>query len=145
MEPIRQRLFTESDGLSDHRIPEGAEADGKGAEKGDVRAIVINGEPIGAIMRVPADGDHRSNISAGGSAIKHDLTDHEIKLCRHMGERLVKDGIYFTGIDLINGKMVELNVVSPGGIVPHNNVNGNQEIQKQIISMILEKYEEFKK
>ena len=117
----------------------------EGAEKGDVRAIVVNGEPIGAIMRVPAEGDHRSNISAGGSAVKHDLTDHEINLCRLMGERLVKDGVYFTGIDLINGKMVELNVVSPGGIVPHNNVNGNQDIQKQIISMLLEKYEEFRK
>ena len=116
----------------------------EGAEKGDVRAIVSNGEPIGAIMRVPAKGDHRSNISAGGSAVKHDLTEHEMDLCRQMGKRLVKDGIFFTGIDLINGKMVELNVVSPGGIVPHNNVNGNLDIQKQIVSMLLETYEEFK-
>ena len=116
----------------------------EGAEKGDVRAIVINGEPIGAIMRVPAEGDHRSNISAGGSAIKHDMSEHELELCRKIGQQLNEDGIYFCGIDLINGKMVELNVVSPGGIVPHNNVNNNNEIQKQIVSMLLEKYKEFK-
>ncbi|WP_291100989.1 MULTISPECIES: glutathione synthase [unclassified Empedobacter] len=116
----------------------------EGAEKGDVRAIVINGEPIGAIMRVPAEGDHRSNISAGGSAIRHEMSEHELDLCRKIGKQLNEDGIYFCGIDLINGKMVELNVVSPGGIVPHNNVNNNNEIQKQIVSMLLEKYKEFK-
>lgn len=117
----------------------------EGAEKGDVRAIVVNGEPIGAIMRVPADGDHRSNISAGGSAIKHEMDETELALCREIGKQLNKDGIYFCGIDLINNKMVELNVVSPGGIVPHNNVNNNQAIQKQIVDMLLDKFKEFKK
>ncbi|WP_313383471.1 ATP-grasp domain-containing protein [Chishuiella sp.] len=116
----------------------------EGAEKGDVRVIVVNGEPIGAIMRVPAEGDHRSNISAGGSAIQHILDDYEIELCRKIGKQLNEDGIYFCGVDLINHKMVELNVVSPGGVVPHNRVNNNEEIQKQIVDALLEKYKEFK-
>ncbi|WP_092910187.1 glutathione synthase [Algoriella xinjiangensis] len=116
----------------------------EGAEKGDVRAMVVNGEPIGAIMRVPAAGDHRSNISAGGSAIKHEMSEYELELCRKIGKKLNEDGIYFCGVDLINGKMVELNVVSPGGIVPHNEVNNNKEMQVQVIDMLLEKYKEFR-
>lgn len=116
----------------------------EGAEGGDVRAIVINGEPIGAIKRIPAEGDHRSNISAGGHSIKHDLSENELKLCRRMGNQLMKDGLYICGIDIINDKMVELNVMSPGGVYPHNEANNNTEIQKQIISMVVEKYQELK-
>ncbi len=116
----------------------------EGAENGDIRAIVINGEPIGAIKRIPAEGDHRSNISAGGNSVKHELTENELKLCRRMGNQLVKDGLYICGIDIINDKMVELNVMSPGGVYPHNEANNNTEIQKQIISMIVEKYQELK-
>ncbi len=116
----------------------------EGAEKGDVRAIVINGEPIGAIKRIPAEGDHRSNISAGGQSIKHELTENELALCKKMGDQLVKDGLYICGIDIINDKMVELNVMSPGGVYPHNKANNNTEIQKQIITMIVEKYQQLK-
>lgn len=117
----------------------------EGAEKGDIRAIVVNGEPIGAIKRIPAEGDHRSNISAGGDSVKHELTETELKLCRKLGKQLVKDGLYICGIDIINNKMVELNVMSPGGVYPHNKANNNTEIQKQIIGMIVDKYEELKR
>lgn len=86
----------------------------EGAEEGDVRVIMLNGEPIGALRRRPTAGDVRSNISAGGSVEKYRLTKQDKMLCKRIGEKLVKDGIYYAGLDLINGKLIEINVLSPG-------------------------------
>ena len=58
----------------------------EGAEDGDVRILMLNGEPIGAMRRVPSKGDVRSNVHAGGSAVKHVLSREEKELCRHIGE-----------------------------------------------------------
>lgn len=92
----------------------------KGAEKGDVRVLMLHGEPLGAIRRVPAKGEARSNISAGGRAENYELTKKDIKLCKEIGKKLVEDGIYFAGLDIIGGKLIEVNVLSPGGIVEMN-------------------------
>jgi glutathione synthase len=92
----------------------------EGAEEGDIRVIMLHGEPLGAIRRVPAEGEARSNISAGGTPESYTLTDKDIKLCRKIGKKLVEDGIYFAGLDLIGGKLIEVNVLSPGGIVEVN-------------------------
>lgn len=89
----------------------------EGAEKGDVRVLMLHGKPLGAIRRVPAKGEARSNISSGGSAEHYELTEHDLKLCKAIGEKLVEDGIYFAGLDLIEGKLIEVNVLSPGGLV----------------------------
>lgn len=59
----------------------------EGAEKGDVRVLILNGKPIGAIRRVPAKNDFRSNISSGGSVEKHSLTKNEIKICNKIGKK----------------------------------------------------------
>jgi glutathione synthase len=95
----------------------------EGAEEGDVRILMLNGEPIGAMRRVPSKNDIRSNIHAGGTAVKHILTRQEKNLCKHIGPRLVRDGLYFVGLDIINGKLIEVNVLSPGGIVRINRLN----------------------
>ncbi|WP_416441033.1 glutathione synthase [Leeuwenhoekiella sp. A16] len=94
----------------------------EGADQGDVRILLLNGKPIGAMRRVPGEDDHRSNVSAGGSIAKHVLTKQEKELCRRIGPKLVKDGLYFVGIDVINGMLVEVNVMSPGGITYMNRV-----------------------
>lgn len=94
-----------------------------GAEDGDVRIMMLNGEPIGAMRRIPAQGDIRSNVHAGGSVVKHTLTAQERKLCGSIGPKLVRDGIYFAGLDVIGGKMIEVNVLSPGGIARINKLN----------------------
>lgn len=94
-----------------------------GAEKGDVRVLMLHGEPIGAMRRVPAEGDARSNVSAGGTVHKHTLTKDEKRLCKIVGSKLVSDGLYFVGLDLIGGKLIEVNVLSPGGINYINKVN----------------------
>jgi glutathione synthase len=94
----------------------------EGADEGDVRILLLNGEPVGAMKRVPGKDDHRSNLSAGGSIQKHTLTKVEKALCKQIGPKLVKDGLYFVGIDVIGGKLVEVNVMSPGGITYINKV-----------------------
>ena len=76
-----------------------------GAEQGDVRILMLNGEPIGAMKRIPASNDVRSNVHAGGTVVKHRLTAQEKKLCKYIGPKLVRDGLYFTGIDVIGGKI----------------------------------------
>ncbi|MGJ8685050.1 MAG: glutathione synthase [Nonlabens sp.] len=95
----------------------------EGADQGDTRILLLNGEPIGAVKRVPGTEDHRSNISAGGSFQRHQLTKAEKNLCKKIGPKLVKDGLYFVGIDVINGMLVEVNVMSPGGITYINKVS----------------------
>lgn len=103
----------------------------EGAENGDVRVLMLHGEPIGALRRVPAKGDARSNISAGGSVEKYKLTEADKILCKKIGEKLVRDGIYYAGLDLIGGKLIEVNVLSPGTITDINRLNG-VKIQKKI-------------
>lgn len=106
-----------------------------GAEKGDVRVFMLHGEPIGALRRVPSNGDVRSNISAGGTTEKHKLTKEEIVICRKIGVKLVRDGLYFVGLDLIGNKLVEVNVLSPGAITEYNRLN-KTKLQIKIIDYL---------
>ncbi|MEW6981633.1 glutathione synthase [Colwelliaceae bacterium 6471] len=107
----------------------------EGAEAGDVRILLLNGEPIGAMKRIPAEGDVRSNIHAGGTVVKHSLTKNEKALCKHIGPKLVRDGLYFVGVDVINEKLIEVNVQSPGGIMRINKLN-NIKLQKKVIDFV---------
>ena len=96
---------------------------------------MINGEPVGAMKRVPRDGDGRSNTHAGGTAQKHVLSKKEIELCRNIGRKLLLDGIYFAGIDMIEGKLIEVNVLSPGGVTRINKLN-KVKLQTKIIDFL---------
>ncbi len=124
--------ITNSDGSSNYVILQDYI---EGAEKGDVRILILNGEPIGAMRRIPGSDDHRSNVSAGGSVARHQLTKEEKALCKQIGPKLVKDGLYFVGIDVIGGKLVEVNVMSPGGITYMNKVY-KTKIQAKVIDFI---------
>lgn len=109
----------------------------EGADQGDIRILMLNGEPVGAMKRVPGNDDHRSNVSAGGSVQKHTLTKVEKALCKQIGPKLVKDGLYFVGIDVIGGKLVEVNVMSPGGITYINKVYKLKEkIEEKVINFL---------
>jgi len=103
--------------------------------KGDVRVIMLNGSPIGAMRRVPASDDHRSNVHAGGRCVNHDLTDKELELCKKLGPKLVEDGLFLVGIDLMGGKLIEVNVCSPGGFAEINE-GGDLNIQSLVIEFI---------
>jgi len=107
----------------------------EGADKGDVRVLMLNGEAIGAMKRVPAQGDVRSNVHAGGTVVKHTLNKTEKELCKIVGPKLVRDGLYFVGIDVINGKLIEVNVLSPGGIMRINKLN-RTKLQIKIIDFV---------
>lgn len=107
----------------------------EGAEDGDVRVLMLNGKPIGAIRRRPAKGDARSNISAGGTVEKYKLTKSDKILCAKIGDKLVRDGIYYAGLDLIGGKLIEVNVLSPGTITDINKL-GNVKLQKKILDYL---------
>lgn len=107
----------------------------EGAENGDVRILMLNGEPIGAMRRIPAKDEIRSNTHAGASVVKHKLTTQEKELCKYIGPKLVRDGLYFTGIDTINGKLIEVNVLSPGGITRINKLN-RTKLQRNVIDFI---------
>jgi glutathione synthase len=83
---------------------------------GDKRIILVDGEVAGAINRVPAEGETRSNLHVGGTAAKTDLTDREREICARLGPELKRRGLIFTGIDVIGGYLTEINVTSPTGI-----------------------------
>jgi glutathione synthase len=83
---------------------------------GDKRIILVDGKVAGAINRVPAESDHRSNMHAGGKAVPTEITKREHEICEALGPELKKRGLIFTGIDVIGDYMTEINVTSPTGI-----------------------------
>ncbi|MGD9309022.1 MAG: glutathione synthase, partial [Desulfosarcina sp.] len=85
-------------------------------QEGDVRILLLNGEIIGAMRRKPKPGDFRTNVHAGGEVFAHQVTAREKNICQAIRDKLIADGLYFVGIDVIAGKLVEVNCVSPGGI-----------------------------
>lgn len=85
-------------------------------KKGDKRIILVDGEPVGAINRVPAVGETRSNMHVGGRPEATELTDREREICARIGPDLKRRGLIFVGIDVIGDYMTEINVTSPTGI-----------------------------
>lgn len=84
--------------------------------KGDKRVILIDGEAVGAINRVPAEGETRSNMHVGGRPEKVGLTDRDLEICATIGPLLKEKGQVFVGIDVIGDYLTEINVTSPTGI-----------------------------
>jgi len=83
---------------------------------GDKRIILIDGEPVGAINRVPDEGDARSNMHVGGKAVETMMTEREREICDRIGPSLRERGFTLVGIDVIGGLMTEINVTSPTGV-----------------------------
>ncbi|HVI99170.1 MAG TPA: glutathione synthase [Sphingomonas sp.] len=93
--------------------------------EGDKRIVLVDGVVAGAINRLPGEGEIRSNLAAGGSAAKTELTPREQEICAALGPELEKRGLIFVGIDVIGGKwLTEINVTSPTGIVAIDRFNG---------------------
>lgn len=83
---------------------------------GDKRVILVDGEPIGAINRVPQKGDLRSNMHVGGVAVKVELTPRDKEICKIIGPTLKQQGLLFVGIDVLGDYLTEINVTSPTGL-----------------------------
>ncbi len=86
------------------------------AREGDKRILMLNGEPMGAILRVPKSDENRGNIHVGGSVVRTTLTPREREICAAVGPRLRQDGLVFVGLDTIGDHLTEINVTSPTGI-----------------------------
>ena len=86
-----------------------------GVFDGDKRIILVDGEPVGAINRVPKGNDIRSNLAVGGTAHPVDLSEADLAICRAIGPTLKERGLLFVGIDVIAGRLTEINVTSPTG------------------------------
>ncbi|MCW8086804.1 glutathione synthase [Sabulicella glaciei] len=84
--------------------------------QGDKRVILVDGEAMGAINRVPAEGEARSNMHVGGRPEPTTLTEREKEICRVIGPELRARGLIFVGIDVIGGHLTEINVTSPTGL-----------------------------
>jgi glutathione synthase len=91
---------------------------------GDKRIILIDGEPAGAVLRVPAKGEARANLHVGGQAVKTELTPREREICAAIGPTLREQGLIFVGIDVIGDYLTEINVTSPTGIQEINRLDG---------------------
>lgn len=83
---------------------------------GDKRILLLNGEILGQYRKIPKKGEFRANLSLGAKYVKTDITSHEHKLVRALKSKLLRDGLYLAGIDVVDGKLIEINVTSPAGI-----------------------------
>ncbi len=91
---------------------------------GDKRIILVDGEPVGGVSRMPPSGEARANFHAGGSARKTTLTERERDICARIGPALRERGLIFVGIDVIGDYLTEINVTSPTGIQEINRLDG---------------------
>ncbi|NDA46054.1 MAG: glutathione synthase [Alphaproteobacteria bacterium] len=92
--------------------------------QGDKRIILVDGVAMGAVNRVPAENDIRSNMVRGGAAMATDLSPREKEICDTIGPELKRLGLLFTGIDVIDGHLTEINVTSPTGLRAIKNLGG---------------------
>ena len=106
---------------------------------GDKRIILVDGRPVGAVLRIPPLGDARANFHAGGTAKKTKLTPREFEICEIIGPTLSERGLIFVGIDVIGNYLTEINVTSPTGIQEINALEGSN-LEKTIWDAIEMRY-----
>ena len=96
-----------------------------GVSKGDKRVFIIKGKIVGAISRIPKKGSILSNMSKGAKAKLTKLTSKEVNACKAIGKLLVKNNIYFAGIDFVQEKLIgDINVTSPTGLAVYKDLSG---------------------
>jgi glutathione synthase len=105
------------------------------AKEGDKRIILLNGEPIGAVNRIPTGNEFRGNMAVGGRVAKTEITEREKQICEQLAPVLQREGLYFVGIDVIGGYLTEINVTSPTGVREIDLLNG-VNLGKQVIEWV---------
>jgi glutathione synthase len=106
--------------------------------QGDKRIIVLDGAPLGAVLRIPRGDENRANIHVGGRVVKTRLTSRDREICRVLSPHLKKSGLYFVGLDVIGGYLTEVNVTSPTGVQEINAFN-NIQLEADILDFIEKK------
>ena len=107
-------------------------------ERGDKRILVLDGEPIGAVLRVPKADDIASNLRMGGTAHPSELDGDDLRILEELAPRLKRDGLYFVGLDVIGGYLTEVNVTSPTGIQQISRLN-RENVSARVIEWIAAK------
>ena len=105
--------------------------------EGDKRIIIVNGEAIGSINRIPKGGDFRSNLAMVGKAEPTLLTEKEKSICSELSQHFKDEGLFFVGIDVINGMLSEINVTSPTGLREIENLS-NKNVSEEVIEKLLQ-------
>ena len=106
--------------------------------QGDKRIIVLDGRPLGAVLRVPLEYETRGNIHVGGQCVHAELTPRDLEICAALAPLLRNDGLYFVGLDVIGGFLTEVNVTSPTGIQEINSLD-NVCLEIQVIDFVEQK------
>ena len=106
-------------------------------QNGDKRIIIVDGKPLGAINRIPNQGDFRSNLAMGGKAKRTSLSSAEKSICLELSQHLQEEGLFFVGIDVINGMLSEINVTSPTGLREIEKLS-NKNISEEVIEKLLD-------
>jgi len=109
--------------------------------QGDKRIILIDGQAAGALNRVPAAGEARSNLHVGGTAVKAELTKRDREICEAIGPSLKRRGLVFVGIDVIGDYLTEINVTSPTGLQEINRFD-NVRLEERIWDAIEARFKE---
>ena len=102
------------------------------AREGDKRILLLDGEPLGAILRVPLQTDHRANRAVGGQAVKAALTARDREICQKLAPALRRAGLLFVGLDVIGDALIEVNVTSPTGLAELARLDGGDPAGKII-------------
>jgi len=105
--------------------------------EGDKRIIIVNGEAIGSINRIPQGGDFRSNLAMGGKAEPTLLSEKEKSICSELSQHFKDEGLFFVGIDVINGMLSEINVTSPTGLREIENLS-NKNVSEEVIEKLVQ-------
>ena len=108
------------------------------ARQGDKRLIVLDGEPLGAVLRVPREDEHRGNIHVGGRVVRSPVDERDREICHRMAPLLRSDGLWFVGLDIIGGLVTEVNVTSPTGVQEIDRLDGVQ-LEEKIADFIVAK------
>jgi glutathione synthase len=103
--------------------------------QGDKRIIVLDAEPLGAVLRVPREDETRGNIHVGGATVKTAVTARDRQICARLAPRLRADGLWFVGLDVIGDWLTEINVTSPTGIQEINALDG-VSLEQQVIDFV---------
>jgi glutathione synthase len=112
--------------------------------QGDKRLIVLDGEPLGAVMRVPREDEHRGNIHVGGTVLKTEVTKRDREIVAALAPSLRADGLYFVGLDVIGDWVTEVNVTSPTGIQEINTLDG-VKLEANVIDFVEQRIDQLEK
>ncbi len=112
-------------------------------DTGDERVVVVDGEALGAVARIPREDEHRSNLHVGGTARKVTIGPRERRICDRVADRLRADGLWLVGLDIIGDYLTEVNVTSPTGVQEIDRLDGVR-IEAKVIDLVERKVAELK-